>query len=288
MTTSIRATLGSSLLALGAIVPGGVRDVAALPLGVVHEVVCDVEISGGPERGSWMSPLSCPDQTMVFAVEEARAFLVETATPGYTMSRQGAALAIARLHPEFVLRLARSIREARSSGLPEAGIFSAYRPPAFGVGGFSDKFSSLHTYGLAVDLTGIGAAGTSSARYWHEIAERHGVICPYGPEHRAEWNHCQPTGLKSVSTGDGLRRFVNPEGPRDLMAMFAAGDAVIAQTIVAHAVDRRELKVGRASRRRMVSRTTKRHHMTVAKHRAHGRAEHYADALGTTRRRSRS
>jgi hypothetical protein len=39
----------------------------------------------------------------------------------------------------------------------------AYRPPAFGVGGFSDKFNSLHTYGLAVDMRGIGRPGSRSA-----------------------------------------------------------------------------------------------------------------------------
>ena len=42
-------------------------------------------------------------------------------------------------------------------------MFSAYRPPAFGVGGFSDKFNSLHTYGLAVDMQGIGRPGSPEA-----------------------------------------------------------------------------------------------------------------------------
>ena len=72
------------------------------------------------------------------------------------MTLQGAEIAIGRLHPEFVVRLANAIREARSAGMPFAGVFSAYRPPAFGVGGSSDKFNSLHTYGLAVDMHGIG------------------------------------------------------------------------------------------------------------------------------------
>src|SRR5262249_61321582 len=92
-------------------------------------------------------------------IAEARAYLVETASPGYTMMLQGAELAIGRLHPEFAVRLENAIREARSAGLPSAGVFSAYRPPAFGVGGFFDKFNSLHTYGLAVDMRGIGGPG---------------------------------------------------------------------------------------------------------------------------------
>ena len=102
------------------------------------------------------------------------------------MTLQGAELAIGRLHPEFVVRLANAIREARSAGLPLAGVFSAYRPPAFGVGGFSDKFNSLHTYGLAVDMQGIGRPGSPEAQLWHETAARNGVVCPYGPRDRAE------------------------------------------------------------------------------------------------------
>src|SRR5262249_42029949 len=81
-------------------------------------------------------------------VENERAYLIETATPGGTMVRQGPDVAIGRLHPEFVMRLAAAIREARDSGLADVGIFSAYRPPAFGVGGFKNKFNSLHSYGL--------------------------------------------------------------------------------------------------------------------------------------------
>jgi len=61
------------------------------------------------------------------------------------MTLQGAEVAIERLHLEFVVRLANAIREARSAGLSFAGVFSAYRPPAFGIGAFSDKFNSLHT-----------------------------------------------------------------------------------------------------------------------------------------------
>jgi hypothetical protein len=67
------------------------------------------------------------------------------------------------------LRLESAIREARSAGLSSAGVFSAYRPPAFGVGGFSDKFNSLHTYGLAVDMRGIGNPGSPEARRANEI-----------------------------------------------------------------------------------------------------------------------
>jgi hypothetical protein len=160
-------------------------------------------------------------------ITQAREYLVGTASPGYTMERQGPALAIERLHPEFAARLADAIRHARAEGL-SAGIFSAYRPPAFGVGGFADKFNSLHSYGLAVDMYGIGGPGSDEARRWHDIAARHGVVCPYGYLNQVEWNHCQPTGLKIVLPGNPLRETINGDGPLTLERMFAAGDVVIA------------------------------------------------------------
>ena len=144
------------------------------------------------------------------------------------MTLQGAELAIGRLHPEFVVRLANAIREARSAGMPFAGVFSAYRPPAFGVGGFSDKFNSLHTYGLAVDMHGIGRPGSPEAQLWHETAARNGVVCPYGPRDRAEWNHCQPTSVKIILAENPLRETVKAEGPSDLEGMFEAGSTIIA------------------------------------------------------------
>jgi hypothetical protein len=160
-------------------------------------------------------------------LESDQAYLVATARPGSTMLHQGSALAITRLHPIFVRRLAEGIREARDAGLPSAGIFSAYRPPAFGVGRFSDKFNSLHTYGLAVDMLGIGGPGSSDATVWHEIAARHGIVCPYGANNRREWNHCQPTRVKIILAGNPLRGTVSPQGPVDLKAMFAVGAALV-------------------------------------------------------------
>ena len=168
-------------------------------------------------------------------IAQARAYLVETASPGYTMTLQGAEVAIGRLHPEFAVRLERAIREARSAGLPFASVFSAYRPPAFGVGGFSDKFNSLHTYGLAVDMRGIGQPGSPEAQLWHRIAAKNGVVCPYGPRDRAEWNHCQPTSVKIILAQNPLRETVTSAGPLDVESMFEAGNPLIAD--VASAAD---------------------------------------------------
>ena len=162
------------------------------------------------------------------AIEAARAYLVVTARPGDTMMRQGPEIAIERLHPEFAQRLAGAIRAARKAGLSDVGIFSAYRPPVFGVGGFSNKFYSLHAYGLAVDMHGIGRAGSAEARQWHEIAARHGIVCPYGYRNRAEWNHCQPTHLVAVKAESPLRDTIVASGPIDLQRMFETGARFIA------------------------------------------------------------
>lgn len=112
--------------------------------------------------------------------------------------------------------------------LTEAGVFSAYRPPVFGVGGFADKFYSLHAYGLAVDMYGIGGPGSSEAEQWHQIAAEHGIICPYGYRHRVEWNHCQPTHLQVVTTNNPLRGTITGAGPIDLGVMFDTGSRFIA------------------------------------------------------------
>jgi hypothetical protein len=186
-----------------------------------HELVYHSEPSSESEHACGASSRTPAE------IAEARAYVVETATPGYTMLRQGPDVATERLHPEFVVRLANAIREARYAGLPSAGVFSAYRPPAFGIGGFSDKFNSLHTYGLAVDMNGIGRPGSAEARLWHEIAARNGVVCPYGPRHQAEWNHCQPTRLKIIVAASPLRETVTAAGPADLEDMFEAGTRVI-------------------------------------------------------------
>src|SRR5262249_49184605 len=62
---------------------------------------------------------------------------------------------------------------------------------------------------------------------WHAIAAKHGVICPYGSDNRAEWNHCQPTSIKMVLTQSELRETITANGPVSLEAMFEAGNAML-------------------------------------------------------------
>ncbi len=154
------------------------------------------------------------------AVEEAKAYLIDTATPGYTMVRQGVPVAIGRLHPEFVVKLASAVQLARQAGMTHAGVFSAYRPPAFGIGGFGDKFNSLHSYGLAADMTGIGGPGSRFARLWQDIVRRVGLYLPYGANNRAEFNHTQLVPTKVAPSF--LRHTITASQPKDLHAMWLA------------------------------------------------------------------
>lgn len=154
------------------------------------------------------------------AVEEAKAYLLETAHPGDSMVRQGPSLAIERLHPALIVKLAAAIKRARAAGLREAGIFSAYRPPGFHIGGFQDKFKSLHSYGLAADMSGIGHAGSASARLWKTIAEESGLYLPYGAANHAEFNHTQLIPAKVAP--DGLHATIAAAGPTDLRRMWLA------------------------------------------------------------------
>lgn len=154
--------------------------------------------------------------------DQARVYLVQTARPGGTMRRQGAVTAIGRLHPQFAVNLANSVYEARQQGI-DAQVFSAYRPPGYGVGGFADKFRSLHAYGAAIDMAGVGRPGSDTAKTWYEIATKNGLHNPYGPNHKKEWNHFQAIPQKAAD--EALRATVNKSGPIDLTKMWAAVDA---------------------------------------------------------------
>jgi hypothetical protein len=158
-------------------------------------------------------------------VNEARAYLIRTSTEqrercvGDTMARQGVEVAIGRLHPVMAIRIARSIQQARNEGIP-ACVFSAFRPPAFGVGGFSDKFNSAHAYGIAVDFGGIDRPGSKAARKFQEIAASNGLYSLYGPGDRAEWNHYQLIPVRRIAPNNPLRDTITATGPKDEVAMW--------------------------------------------------------------------
>jgi hypothetical protein len=159
-------------------------------------------------------------------------YLIETATVGGTMGRQGPEVALGRLHPEFARRLSAAIYEARGAGLPSAGVFSGYRPPAFGVGGFHDKFNSMHSYGMAADMAGIGSPNSEEWRLFVRIAKRHKIYNPYIDARGRltnwhEWNHFQPTYVKKVAASNKLRKTITGRGPVTLEKMWRVASAMI-------------------------------------------------------------
>jgi hypothetical protein len=143
------------------------------------------------------------------------------------MSRLTPEVAIGRLHPEFAVKLAEAVRLAREQGLAHAGIYSAYRPPSFGVGGFKDKFNSYHSYGLAIDAAGIGPAGSAAAYLWAKVVKAVGLFLPYGSNNRAEWNHTQLLPTKVASKA--LRETITAAAPKDLNKMWAASGVKVPQ-----------------------------------------------------------
>jgi hypothetical protein len=205
----------------------------------------------------------------------ARAILIETARPGGTMSMIGRDKAIGWLHPEYALRAARITRRARAEGI-KASCASAYRPFGLGIGGFKNKRHSRHTFGTACDWTGIGKPGSKTALRFHRIASEEGLCNPYGPRHRAEWNHYQLGCAKKVPLGHPLQRTVNARGPVDLDAMWRLTGSLIggvtdtvafglasAQSVVALALPVAKTgKTAKAKQRYAKRRTDSRRHRT--------------------------
>jgi hypothetical protein len=158
-------------------------------------------------------------------INEARAYLIRTSTEqrercvADTMARQGVEVAIGRLHPVMAVRVARSIEQARNEGIPSC-VYSAFRPPAFGVGGFSDKYNSAHAYGIAVDFGGIDRPGSKIARRFQEIAASNGLYSLYGAGDRAEWNHYQLIPVSRIAPYNPLRDTITANGPKDEVAMW--------------------------------------------------------------------
>jgi hypothetical protein len=141
------------------------------------------------------------------------------------MTMMGKDKSIECFNPNFAVNLAAAVKDARDHGMAYVGVLSGCRPPGLGIGGFRDKFNSLHAYGLAADMHGIGSPGSRQTKEWHAIAARHGVACVYGPYNSAEWNHCQGTKVKVAPTA--LRKTITAKGPKDLNMMWATAKSIV-------------------------------------------------------------
>jgi hypothetical protein len=92
--------------------------------------------------------------------------------------------------PGFAGKLAAAIRQARAQGL-NVGVESGFRAPTQTGSSFDRSGRSLHSYGMAADINGIGQPGSATARQWYQIATQNGLYNPYGPQNAREWNHYQ-------------------------------------------------------------------------------------------------
>ena len=98
-------------------------------------------------------------------------------------------------NPQFATRLAAAIQQAKAQGL-NVGVASGYRNPlelskqGNANANFDAAGNSLHSYGLAADVNGIGQPGSSTAKTWASIAAQNGLYNPYN-RNGSEWNHWQ-------------------------------------------------------------------------------------------------
>src|SRR5262249_23729659 len=90
--------------AADALEPSSAKQVQAAPSDAAPS---DATVTEPNENGAGNNDQCVADQPCSAKqdVVSERAYLVNTATPGGTMTRQGPDVAIGRLHPEFVMRL---------------------------------------------------------------------------------------------------------------------------------------------------------------------------------------
>jgi hypothetical protein len=94
------------------------------------------------------------------------------------------------LDPVFAANMAAALREANASGM-HLGFFSGYRTPGATGSSFDASGRSLHSYGQAADISGLGGPNSAAAQQWAAIAARHGLYNPYGIGDKSEFNHWQ-------------------------------------------------------------------------------------------------
>jgi hypothetical protein len=150
--------------------------------------------------------------------DEARAYLDSvSAHPG----RQGDTTF---MHPDFAVRLANSIQQARAAGM-HVGLQSGYRSAnqtgsEFDAGGYS-----THSYGLGGDISGLGKPGApnlAASRQFFQIASANGLHNPYGYDHPTEFNHWQLPAQPLASNTRTAHPIPSPELQR-MQAVRARG-----------------------------------------------------------------
>ena len=136
-----------------------------------------------PTIGGQTVPIVDKAVTGAMTPEDAKSYL-----SGLSMNRNRAG-DTSFMHPDFAVKLATAIKQARAEGIP-AALLSGYREPSVIGSAYDEGHYSGHEYGVASDISGIGLPGSKSAQRWAQIAKDAGLFSPYDPAGR-EYNHWQ-------------------------------------------------------------------------------------------------
>ena len=115
------------------------------------------------------------------------------------------------LHPDFAVKMANAVHQARTAGLPVT-VQSGYRANPTTGSKYDAEGYSLHGYGGAIDVGGIGGAGSPQAQQWAQIAQKNGIYNPYGVDNTAEYNHWQMVPWKLENRPDVQKAIVSAGG----------------------------------------------------------------------------
>lgn len=120
------------------------------------------------------------------------------------------------LHPQFAVRLANAIQQARDAGL-NVGMESGYRGPNTTGSNYDASGLSLHDKGAAADINGLGGPGSPQAKQWAQIASQNGIFNPYGINDPREFNHWQLVPYTLESRPDVQAQLAQAGGDKSKM-----------------------------------------------------------------------
>ena len=146
----------------------------------------------------------------------------------------------ALLHPDFAVRMATAIQQARAEGIPVT-LASGFREPGQTGSVYDAGGNSSHSYGLASDVGGLDGANGQLTQRWAQIAEANGLHNPYGTSDAAEFNHWQLPAQPLEQTPALLAALKTAKDSGDTNAMWSAYSQGAEGSTVAQGPDNRQI-----------------------------------------------
>jgi hypothetical protein len=130
----------------------------------------------------------------------------------------------ANLHPDFAVRMATALQQARSEGLP-VSLMSGFRAPDQTGSAYDASGKSSHSYGLASDIAGLDGPNGRVTTRWGQIAQANGLSNPYGIGNPREFNHWQlpPQPLETTPDILGTLKAASASGPQAMWNAYGGG-----------------------------------------------------------------